>query len=121
MVTGARSSNGATVAAAWAGAGAVTGKRAGGVWGSAGGVSASMRPSFPSKTFPNHWTLVTGVVPDRHGIVANIDTRMVTGARSSNGATVAAAWAGAGAVTGKRAGGLTRIARTTDSHRPSRN
>lgn len=37
----------------------------------AGGVSAAMRPSFPSKTFPNHWTLVTGVVPDRHGIVAN--------------------------------------------------
>lgn len=37
----------------------------------AGGVSASMRPAFPSKTFPNHWTLVTGVVPDRHGIVAN--------------------------------------------------
>ena len=35
------------------------------------GVSASMRPSFPSKTFPNHWTLVTGLVPDRHGIVAN--------------------------------------------------
>ncbi|MDQ1232072.1 putative AlkP superfamily pyrophosphatase or phosphodiesterase [Sphingomonas sp. SORGH_AS 879] len=35
------------------------------------GVSAAMRPSFPSKTFPNHWTLVTGVVPDRHGIVAN--------------------------------------------------
>lgn len=35
------------------------------------GVSASMRPSFPSKTFPNHWTLVTGMVPDRHGIVAN--------------------------------------------------
>ncbi len=30
-----------------------------------------MRPSFPSKTFPNHWTLVTGLVPDRHGIVAN--------------------------------------------------
>ncbi|MEH3158066.1 MAG: ectonucleotide pyrophosphatase/phosphodiesterase [Sphingomonas taxi] len=37
----------------------------------AGGVSASMRPSFPSKTFPNHWTLVTGLVPDHHGIVAN--------------------------------------------------
>jgi predicted AlkP superfamily pyrophosphatase or phosphodiesterase len=35
------------------------------------GVRASMRPSFPSKTFPNHWTLVTGLVPDRHGIVAN--------------------------------------------------
>ena len=37
----------------------------------AGGVSAAMRPSFPSKTFPNHWTLVTGMVPDRHGITAN--------------------------------------------------
>jgi predicted AlkP superfamily pyrophosphatase or phosphodiesterase len=30
-----------------------------------------MIPAFPSKTFPNHWTLVTGLVPDRHGIVAN--------------------------------------------------
>ena len=37
----------------------------------AAGVSASMRPSFPSKTFPNHWTLVTGLVPDHHGIVGN--------------------------------------------------
>ncbi len=35
------------------------------------GVSAAMRPSFPSKTFPNHWTLVTGLVPDHHGITAN--------------------------------------------------
>jgi predicted AlkP superfamily pyrophosphatase or phosphodiesterase len=36
-----------------------------------GGVSAAMRPSFPSKTFPNHYTLVTGLRPDRHGIVGN--------------------------------------------------
>ncbi|AKM06934.1 ectonucleotide pyrophosphatase/phosphodiesterase [Pelagerythrobacter marensis] len=35
------------------------------------GVRAPMRPSFPSKTFPNHWTLVTGEVPDVHGITAN--------------------------------------------------
>lgn len=35
------------------------------------GVTAPMRPSFPSKTFPNHWTLVTGLYPDHHGIVAN--------------------------------------------------
>jgi predicted AlkP superfamily pyrophosphatase or phosphodiesterase len=28
-------------------------------------------PSFPSKTFPNHYTLVTGLYPGRHGIVAN--------------------------------------------------
>lgn len=37
----------------------------------AAGVSAAMRPSFPTKTFPNHWTIVTGDRPDRHGIVAN--------------------------------------------------
>lgn len=35
------------------------------------GVKADMRPSFPSKTFPNHWTIVTGLRPDRNGIVAN--------------------------------------------------
>jgi predicted AlkP superfamily pyrophosphatase or phosphodiesterase len=37
----------------------------------ASGISASMRPSYPSKTFPNHWTIVTGLRPDRTGIVAN--------------------------------------------------
>jgi len=37
----------------------------------AGGVAGVMHPSFPSKTFPNHWTLVTGLRPDRHGIVGN--------------------------------------------------
>lgn len=35
------------------------------------GVRGSMRPSFPSLTFPNHITLVTGRRPDRHGIVNN--------------------------------------------------
>ncbi len=30
-----------------------------------------MTPSFPSLTFPNHYTLVTGLDPDRHGIVHN--------------------------------------------------
>lgn len=37
----------------------------------AGGAQAEMRPSFPSKTFPNHYTLVTGLRPDRHGVVEN--------------------------------------------------
>ncbi|WP_326525891.1 alkaline phosphatase family protein [Sphingomonas sp.] len=37
----------------------------------AAGVRAEMRPSFPSKTFPNHWTVVTGLRPDRNGIVSN--------------------------------------------------
>ena len=35
------------------------------------GASGPMRPSFPTKTFPNHWTLATGLRPDRHGITAN--------------------------------------------------
>lgn len=35
------------------------------------GVSGRMRPSFPTKTFPNHFTLVTGLRPDHHGIVGN--------------------------------------------------
>lgn len=35
------------------------------------GISAAMRPSFPTKTFPNHYALVTGLRPDRNGIVAN--------------------------------------------------
>ncbi|RMH93569.1 alkaline phosphatase family protein [Lysobacter pythonis] len=30
-----------------------------------------MRPSYPSLTFPNHYTLVTGLRPDRHGITHN--------------------------------------------------
>ena len=37
----------------------------------AAGIHAPMRPSFPTKTFPNHWTLVTGKTPDNHGIVGN--------------------------------------------------
>ncbi len=40
---------------------------------SAEGVTAptGMRPSFPSLTFPNHYTLVTGKRPDHNGIVGN--------------------------------------------------
>ncbi len=30
-----------------------------------------MTPSYPSLTFPSHYTVVTGLVPDRHGIVHN--------------------------------------------------
>jgi predicted AlkP superfamily pyrophosphatase or phosphodiesterase len=36
-----------------------------------GGARAAMRPSFPSVTFPNHYTLITGKRPDRNGIVGN--------------------------------------------------
>jgi len=37
-----------------------------GVWAPQG-----MLPSYPSLTFPNHYTLVTGLYPEHHGIVAN--------------------------------------------------
>ena len=36
------------------------------------GVSAlSLRPSFPSKTFPNHLSIITGMYPAHHGIILN--------------------------------------------------
>jgi predicted AlkP superfamily pyrophosphatase or phosphodiesterase len=38
-----------------------------------GGASApgGMIPSYPSLTFPNHYTIATGLYPEHHGIVAN--------------------------------------------------
>jgi predicted AlkP superfamily pyrophosphatase or phosphodiesterase len=30
-----------------------------------------MMPAFPSLTFPNHFTLVTGLHPESHGVVGN--------------------------------------------------
>jgi len=36
-----------------------------------GVVSEGLIPAFPSKTFPNHYTIVTGLYPARHGVVAN--------------------------------------------------
>src|SRR5208282_2373119 len=37
-----------------------------GVWAPEG-----MLPSYPSLTFPNHYTLVTGLYPEHHGLIAN--------------------------------------------------
>ncbi|WP_315761168.1 alkaline phosphatase family protein [Sphingomonas sp. Y38-1Y] len=36
------------------------------------GVRGSMQASFPTKTFPNHYAIVTGLHPDRNGIVGNV-------------------------------------------------
>lgn len=43
----------------------------------ADGAHGKLRPSFPTKTFPNHYAMVTGKRPDNHGIVGNnmIDPR----------------------------------------------
>ena len=35
------------------------------------GVKAVMEPSFPASTFPNHYTMATGCVPDHNGMVHN--------------------------------------------------
>lgn len=36
-----------------------------------GGGAPYMIPSFPSSTFPNHWSMITGLYPANHGIVGN--------------------------------------------------
>lgn len=38
---------------------------------SAGVQAEWLTPSYPTQTFPNHYTLVTGLRPDHHGIVHN--------------------------------------------------
>lgn len=43
------------------------------------GLEGGLIPSFPSKTFPNHYTLATGLYPDHHGIVANRFLNGLTG------------------------------------------
>jgi len=42
-------------------------------------------PSYPSKTFPNHYTIVTGLYPGHHGIVANNILDTATGRRFAPG------------------------------------
>ena len=37
----------------------------------AGVIAESLKPSFPTKTFPNHYTIATGLYPDDHGLVNN--------------------------------------------------
>ena len=34
-------------------------------------ISGPLTPQFPTVTFPNHWTLVTGLHPINHGVTAN--------------------------------------------------
>ncbi len=56
-----------------------------GVWAPEG-----MLPSYPSLTFPNHYTIVTGLYPEHHGLVANSFFDAVRGTRygMSDAATV---------------------------------
>lgn len=61
------------------------------------GVSApeGMLPSFPSLTFPNHLTIVTGLYPEHHGIVADTfydDTRHARYSSDDAGAVSDGSW-----------------------------
>ena len=55
-----------------------------------------MLPVFPSVTFPNHYSLATGLLPSSHGIVANHfrDPSDPSGARFAIGDTEPKWWRG---------------------------
>lgn len=44
-----------------------------------------MQPSYPSVTFPNHYTIVTGMYPSHHGLVDNTFIDVATGKQYSMG------------------------------------
>ncbi|MFL6587108.1 MAG: ectonucleotide pyrophosphatase/phosphodiesterase [Luteimonas sp.] len=74
-----------------------------------GGVQAWMRPSYPSLTFPNHYTLVTGLRPDHHGLIHNsmVDASLGDFRLSDREAVGNGAWYGDGEplwVTAENAG-----------------
>lgn len=56
--------------------------------------ATSMQPSFPSLTFPNHYTIITGLRPDHHGIVHNdmVDPVLGTFAMSNHAAVRDGRW-----------------------------
>jgi predicted AlkP superfamily pyrophosphatase or phosphodiesterase len=49
--------------------------------------SLSLQPVFPSKTFPNHYSIITGMYPQNHGIIANFFNNPVTGEKYGLGDT----------------------------------
>lgn len=57
-------------------------------------VPDGMRPSYPSVTFPNHYTLVTGLVPEHHGIVENRFLDPATGKVFTMANTDGSMWGG---------------------------
>lgn len=49
------------------------------------GAASGLIPAFPSKTFPNHYTLATGLHPEHHGIIGNSFLNRSTGKTFSLG------------------------------------
>lgn len=60
------------------------------------GVSAKLLPVYPSKTFPNHLSIITGSYPENHGIIHNnfyhpdLGEKYHLGAGKNNGAWLTA-------------------------------
>ncbi|GGK33721.1 alkaline phosphatase family protein [Yeosuana aromativorans] len=50
-----------------------------------GSSATRLIPSFPSKTFPNHYSIATGLYPEHHGIISNSFYNKETGTRYSIG------------------------------------
>ena len=59
-----------------------------------GGSAGLMRSCYPSTTFPNHWSIVTGLYPAQHGIVSNSMFDPVMNASFSMQTTASAWWGG---------------------------
>jgi predicted AlkP superfamily pyrophosphatase or phosphodiesterase len=70
------------------------------------GVRAPFRPEFPSKTFPNHYSMATGLTPGHHGIVVNSFFDPVRGAMFLRTSAGDGSWFGGEPiwVTAERAG-----------------
>jgi predicted AlkP superfamily pyrophosphatase or phosphodiesterase len=78
-------------------------------WQAEGAHAEWMTPAFPTLTFPMHYTLATGLVPDRHGIVHNrmVDDELGPFRLSLRAAVADGRWYGAAEplwVTARRAG-----------------
>ncbi len=54
----------------------------------------SLRPSFPSKTFPNHYSIITGMYPENHGIISNNFENIHTGEKFTMRSTEGNWWVG---------------------------
>ena len=52
-----------------------------------GASALSLMPVFPSKTFPNHYSIITGMYPENHGIIHNDFYDSFTGNRYKVGDT----------------------------------
>lgn len=88
-----------------------------------GVLAEGMNPAYPTLTFPNHYSIVTGLRPDRHGIVHNTMRDPAIGEfslRDRAAVATSAWWEGAEPlwVTAERAGITTAVTSWPGSEAP---